>query len=135
MRKFFVFLLAALMLTGFTGCKGGGSRPEDKLLVTALGFDFDGELLRGDVIRTDEDAGEWVFISPKTTDLKEPDTELIYSDKPDRRPNWSNRMNKPRTPAEKAIWQLYTSGKFFYADNQCGETIRTYLMTCGYNWR
>ena len=44
MRKFFVFLLAALMLTGFIGCKGGGSRPEDKLLVTALGFDFDGEL-------------------------------------------------------------------------------------------
>ena len=98
-------------------------------------FDFDGELLRGDVIRTDTDTGEWVFISPKTTELKDPDTELIYSDKPDRRPNWSNKMNKPRTPAELAIWQLYTSGKFFYADNQCGETIRTYLMTCGYNGR
>lgn len=95
-------------------------------------FDFDGELLRGDVIRTDEDNGEWVFITPKTTELKAPDSDLIYSDKANHRPNWARNMSKPRTRSERAIWMLYQTGKFFYADNQCGETVRTYLMTCGY---
>lgn len=95
-------------------------------------FDFDGELMRGDVIKTDSDAGEWVFVTPKTTELQSPDTDLIYSDKTDPRPNWARNMARPRTQSERAIWFLFQTGKFFYADNQCGETLRTYLQTCGY---
>ena len=44
MRKIFTLLMALLMLISLIGCKSRReSRPEEKLLVTALGFDYDGE--------------------------------------------------------------------------------------------
>lgn len=101
--------------------------PEE--IVFSFFLDFDEELLRGDVIRGERD--EWIFITPKTTPLKDEDNDLIYSDKDDPRPNWRRKMTKPRTLAERAILELITAEKVFYADNQCGETLRTYLQWCG----
>lgn len=92
-------------------------------------IDFDGELLRGDVVRGSAD--EWIMITPKTTPLQSPDSDLIYSDKDDNRPNWRRRINRPVTRAEQAIYSLFRADKVFYADNQTGETVRTYLQWCG----
>ena len=98
-------------------------------IVFSFFIDFDEEILRGDVIKGDND--EWIFITPKTTPLKDPDNDLIYSDKDDCRPNWRRKITKPRTPAETAILEMFTAEKVFYADNQCGETVRNYFQWCG----
>lgn len=98
-------------------------------VVFSFFIDFDEELLRGDVIRGEVD--EWIYITPKTTPLQHPDEDLIYSDKDDPRPNWRRRITKPRTNAERAILELIGAEKVFYADNQCGESLRTYMQWCG----
>ena len=93
-------------------------------------IDFDGEKLRGDVIRSDS-GEEWIYFTPKTTDFKFPDDELIFSDRYDPRPNWRRRITRPATPAEKALLDLIRAEKVFYCDNTCGESVRTYLQWCG----
>lgn len=99
-------------------------------IVFSFFIDFDGELLRGDVISLNGGAEEWIYMTPKTTPLKDPDHDLIYSDKDDPRPNWRRRITRPITPAEKAIANLFRAEKVFYADNQTGETVRIYVLWC-----
>lgn len=91
-------------------------------------IDFDANLLKCDVIV--KNGNEFIFIAPKTTPLKYPDSELIYSDRNDPRPNWRRRISRPVTRSEKAIWQLFRSEKVFYSDNECGEVVRVYLQWC-----
>ena len=73
---------------------------------------------------------EFIMIVPKTTELKYPDDDLIYSDQYDPRPNWRRRINKPATDAERAILRLIQLEKCFYADNETGEIMRSYLAWC-----
>lgn len=89
---------------------------------------FFDDLLRGDVIL--EGDSEFIYFTPKTTELKYPDEELIYSNRDDPRPNWRRRITRPMTPAEKAILDLIRAEKVFYMDNECGEVIRTYIQWC-----
>jgi len=89
---------------------------------------FFDDLLRGDVIVHGD--CEIIFFTPKTTELKYPDEDLIYSNRDDPRPNWRRRITRPMTPAERAILDLIRAEKVFYLDNECGEVIRTYMQWC-----
>ncbi len=89
---------------------------------------FADDILRGDVIV--HDGCEFIMFVPKTTELKYPDDELIYSDKYDSRMNWRRRITRPMTKAERAILDLIKAEKVFYADNETGEIMRTYLQWC-----
>ena len=89
---------------------------------------FADDLLRGDVIVRGGD--EFIMFTPKTTELKFPDSELIYSDRIDTRRNWRRRITRPATDAERAILMLIKLEKVFYADNETGEVMRTYLQWC-----
>lgn len=90
---------------------------------------FDDNMLRGDIIVLD-DGSEFIFFTPKTTELKYPDEDLIYSDLNDARPNWRRRITRPVTKTERAIYALFRSEKVFYLDNECGEVMRTYIQWC-----
>ena len=90
---------------------------------------FAGEMLKCDIIVHGDD--EFIMIVPKTTELKFPDDELIYSDQYDPRPNWRRRITKPATDTERAILRLIQLEKCFYADNETGEIMRSYLAWCG----
>lgn len=98
----------------------------DKVFTFFVWF-FD-DILRGDVIS--KNGSEFIFFTPKTTELKYPDDDLIYSNIDDPRPNWRRRINRPMTDAEKAILTLIRAEKVFYLDNECGEVMRTYLQWC-----
>lgn len=98
----------------------------DKVYTFFVWF-FD-DMLRGDVIN--REGSEFIFFTPKTTELKYPDDDLIYSNRDDPRPNWRRRITRPMTPAEKAILDLIKAEKVFYLDNECGEVMRTYLQWC-----
>lgn len=96
----------------------------DKVFTFFVWF-FD-DILRGDIIV--KDGCEFIFFTPKTTELKFPDRELIYSNRDDPRPNWRRRITRPMTPTEKAILDLIKAEKVFYLDNECGEVMRTYIQ-------
>lgn len=90
---------------------------------------FNGETLQCEVIT--KDSNNIIFIHRKTTPLKQPDTDLIYSPDYDPRPNWRRKINTAFTPLEKRISELFAMDKIFYQDNEVGEIVRNYLIWCG----
>lgn len=72
----------------------------------------------------------FTFIHPKTTELKRPDKDLIYSTKYDPRPNYRRKITKPTSEIERKIADFFIKDKIFYADNDTGEIVRNYLLWC-----
>lgn len=74
----------------------------------------------------------FTYIHPKTTPLSEYDSNntIIFSDKINPKPNYIRRINEPRTPAMKRIYEYYITDKVFYSSNEVGEIMRNYLNWC-----
>lgn len=90
---------------------------------------FDGDILQCEIIQHG-DLG-FTFIHPKTTELKDPDNDLIYSQEISPRPNWKRKITRPTSPIEEKIADYYRRDKIFYSDNETGEVVRNYLIWCG----
>lgn len=101
-------------------------RPKDILFTYFI--EFDRELLQCEVVQLD--GLSFTFIHRKTTPLKNPDTDLIYTTRFDARPNYRRKITKPRLPIEKKIAEFYLTDKIFYQDNEVGEIVRNYLLWC-----
>ena len=92
-------------------------------------IEFDRNLLQCEVVQVDDVC--FTFIHRKTTPLKNPDNELIFSTKYDARPNWRRKITKPNLDVERKILEFYYTDKIFYQDNEVGEVVRNYLIWCG----
>lgn len=90
---------------------------------------YDEQILQCEVVQHDNMG--FTFIHPKTTPLKDENTDLIYSTDYDPRPNWKRKITKPTSKIEDKIAMYYRKDKIFYSDNETGETVRNYLMWCG----
>lgn len=90
---------------------------------------FNGEILECQIVNHDN--MDFTFIHRKTTELKHPDRDLIYSTEYSPLPNWKRKINKPITKIEKKIASYYALDKVFYSDNEVGEILRNYLIWCG----
>lgn len=90
---------------------------------------FDEELLHCKVIKKDGCA--YICVHRKTSELQNPDKELVYWPHADPRRNWRQYINKPQSTKERRIYELIRAGKVFYGDNMVGEVMRNYLQTCG----
>lgn len=101
-------------------------RPKDILFTYFI--EFDDNLLQCEIVQID--GVSFTFIHRKTTPLKNPDGELIYSTRYDARPNWRRKITKPMLPLEKKITEYYKADKIFYQDNEVGEIVRNYLIWC-----
>ena len=94
-------------------------------------IEFSGDLLQCEIVQHDDLC--FTFIHRKTTELKEPDRDIIYTPEYDPRPNWKRKITNARTPLERKIAEHYFKDKVFYADNEVGEIVRNYLIWCGRN--
>lgn len=92
---------------------------------------FDDQLLQAEIVLLKRDM--FMFIHPKTTELKDPDRDFIYSTHYDSRPNWKRNILKPISDIERKIYNLFKADKVFYADNETGEIMRNYLLWCKAN--
>lgn len=101
-------------------------RPKDILFTYFI--EFDRELLQCEIVQLDNVS--FTFIHRKTTPLKNPDNDLIFSTRFDARPNYRRKITKPMLPIEKKIVDYYRSDKIFYQDNEVGEIVRNYLLWC-----
>ena len=90
---------------------------------------FDGELLQCEVVYTEK--MYFTFIHRKTTPLKDPENDLIYTPEYHGEPNYKRKITKPQSPLENKIAEHYKKDKVFYADNEVGEIVRNYLIWCG----
>jgi hypothetical protein len=101
-------------------------KPKDILFTYFI--EFDDELLQCEIVNVD--GLMFTFIHRKTTPIKYPDSDLIYSTKYDARPNHRRKITKPVLDIEKKILYFYRADKIFYQDNEVGEIVRNYLLWC-----
>ena len=90
---------------------------------------FDRQTLQCEIISADR--LRFIYIHRKTTELKNPDKDLIFCLDYDPRPNWRRKINKPILEVEKKIYRFFAEDKIFYQDNEVGEIVRNYLKSCG----
>lgn len=92
-------------------------------------IEFAGDLLQCEVVQHDDLC--FTFIHRKTTEIKDPESAVVYSPDFSPRPNYKRRINKPTNALEKRIAEHYMKDKVFYSDNEVGEIVRNYLIWCG----
>lgn len=90
---------------------------------------FEEDVLQCEVVQ--KDSALFLFIHRKTTELKDTESDLIYCQEYNPRPNFRRNILKPTMNVEKRICQLFRDDKVFYQDNQIGEIVRNYLQWCG----
>jgi hypothetical protein len=94
---------------------------------------FDREMLQCEIIFTKDERDNdvlFTFIHRKTSELKDPDHELIYSPEYSPLPNRRRKITKPTDERERKIASFFGKDKVFYQDNTVGEIVRNYIMWC-----
>lgn len=102
-------------------------RPKD--VAFTFFIEFSGDILQCEVVTTPDSS--FIFIHRKTTELKNPEEDLIFSPEIKHLPNWKRKITKPTSSVEKKIADYFVKDKVFYADNEVGEIVRNYLIWCG----
>lgn len=102
-------------------------RPKDIMFLFFICFDTN--VLQCEVVR--DNKGYFLFIHEKTTEIKNPDRDLVFS-----LTEWSHARNKRRNilkPEDelgvKIAW-FFKHGRVFYQDNEVGEIVANYLKCC-----
>lgn len=97
-------------------------------------INFDGELLQCDIVNTynEETHSDYTFtfIHRKTTPLRNPDTDLIYTTEQIVKPNYAVRIDKPYLKVHMKVWWFFQHNSVYYQDNEVGEIVRNYLTWC-----
>ena len=104
-------------------------RPKD-VIFTYLVI-FDRELLQCDVVQTDETC--FIFVHQKTTPIKNPDEDLIYTVSYDARLNWRRNLLRPVYSVEQKLLALHKADQVFYQSNDVGDLYSHYLDWCRKN--
>lgn len=99
-------------------------RPKD--VQFEMFFIFDDNILHGELVATDNTY--FLHIHRKTTPIKNPDTDIIYADKPDQRWNWKMCLTKQTDKVSLTVVKMFKENRVFYSDNEVGEIMRNYLI-------
>lgn len=100
-------------------------------------IEFDGERLQCEILRGGTDAnGKRVdavitYIHYKTTEIKHPERDVIFSPTIDPRKNHYTKITKPIDKRTQKILECYKKDKVFFQNNEVGEIVNNYLKWCG----
>lgn len=72
----------------------------------------------------------FTYIHRKTTDIQNPDRDIIFTTEYSPRPNISRNILHPGYEVHRKISNFFKLEKVFYQDNEVGELVRNYLMWC-----
>lgn len=89
---------------------------------------FDNDILQCEVIS--KDGTTFTYVHRKTGDIKNPDTDLVYSAQTKMGYNWRRKLSHPIDELDQKLYWYYRADKVFYQDNEVGEIIRNYLQWC-----
>lgn len=99
-------------------------RPKD--VVFRYYIIFQGDTLEAEIVVLEDQT--FTFIHPKTTEIKSPETQVIYSTDFSPYPQHHRNITKPVSAIEKKIASYYKQDKVFYSSNEVGEIVRNYLL-------
>lgn len=109
-------------------------KPEDFLpkdIIFTYFIVFERNILQCEIVETN--TGTYTYIHRKTTPLKNPERDLIYTPDYDPRPNYRRKITKATDKIDRRIQSYFVSDKVFYQDNDTGETVQNYLRWCSQN--
>lgn len=89
-------------------------------------IEFNGNLLQCEIVQKGNDM--FTYVHEKTTPIKNPDTDLIYSLTHNEKANYKRRLLATTTPLETKIARFYALEKVFFQNNEVGEIVRNYIM-------
>ena len=89
---------------------------------------FNDQLIQCEVLEFDDCM--FIYCHRKSTPIKKPDEDLIFSEDYDPRPNHIRNMRRTTDEIAREIGVFFKDDKVFYQDNDVGEVVRNYLMFC-----
>lgn len=89
-------------------------------------IEFSETVLQCEIVCKDNEY--FTYIHEKTTPIKNPDTDLIYSLHHNEKGNYKRRLISTATPIEKKISTFYALEKVFFQNNEVGEIVRNYIQ-------
>lgn len=99
---------------------------DDKDIVFVYFIEFNGNILQCEIVNKDNEY--FTYIHEKTTPIKNPDTDLIYSLQHNEKQNYKRRLLSTATPLEAKIARFYALEKVFFQNNEVGEIVRNYIL-------
>ena len=91
-------------------------------------IDFNDSIYQCEIISKDENV--FTFIHEKTTPIKNPDKDIIYTLDYNPKINYNVNILKPLTDYQKKITWFYTHDRVYYQNNNVGDAINNYLKIC-----
>jgi hypothetical protein len=89
---------------------------------------FNNQLIQCEIIELDDCS--FIYCHRKTSEIRHPDEDIIFSEGYDPRPNYIHNMRRSDMPIVRTITHFFANDKVYYQDNDVGEIIRNYLIFC-----
>ena len=89
---------------------------------------FQDEVFQCEIINVGKDL--FTYIHRKTTPLRNPDTDIIYTLDYNPQMNYNRNILKPTNNLQKKILWFYKLDKVYYQDNDVGDSIANYIKIC-----
>ena len=99
-----------------------------KNIIFTYFIDFNDNIYQCEIINKDNNV--FTYIHEKTTPIKNPDKDIIYTLDYNPKINYNVNILKPLTDYQQKITWFYTHDRVYYQDNNVGDAINNYLKIC-----
>lgn len=99
-----------------------------KNIIFTYFIDFNDNIYQCEIIN--KDTNIFTYIHEKTTPIKNPDKDIIYTLDYNPKINYNVNILKPLTDYQNKITWFYTHDRVYYQDNNVGDAINNYLKIC-----
>lgn len=99
-----------------------------KNIIFTYFIDFNDNIYQCEIINKDNNV--FTYIHEKTTPIKNPDKDIIYTLDYNPKINYNVNILKPLTDYQNKITWFYTHDRVYYQDNNVGDAINNYLKIC-----
>ena len=101
-------------------------KPKDVVLTYYI--EFNDNIYSCEIIELGDLA--FTYIHAKTTPIKDPDNQLIYTLDYNPKPNYNRNLFSPMNKAQSRVLWFFKHDKVFYQNNNIGDAIQNYIKTC-----
>lgn len=101
-------------------------KPKDVVLTYYI--EFNDNIYACEIIELGDLA--FTYIHAKTTPIKDPDNQLIYTLVYNPKPNYNRNLFNPMNKAQSRVLWFFKHDKVFYQNNNIGDAIKNYIKTC-----
>lgn len=99
-----------------------------KNIIFTYFIDFNDSIYQCEVINKDDNI--FTYIHEKTTPIKNPDKDIIYTLDYNPKINYNINILKPLNDFQNKITWFYTHDRVYYQNNNVGDAINNYLKIC-----